>query len=104
MVANYAGDGRASTSSSIPLSLDVRQLTFVVLTTNANPLLTLNPIVLTANVTNGSITPATGTINFSESSTQLEVSIVDTSGHATFTLSSLAAGNHLLVASYGGRL
>lgn len=102
MVANYAGDGRASASSSIPLSLDVRQLTSVLLTANANPSLTLNPVVFTANVTNGNITPVTGTVTFSEGTTQLGMSMVDASGRATLTLSSLAAGNHLLVARYGG--
>ena len=102
IVVNYPGDGKASASSSIPLALNVRQLTSVALTTNVNPSLTLNSVVLTATVTNGNITPVTGTVTFSEGAIQLGQTTVDTSGHATLTVSSLAAGNHMLVARYEG--
>lgn len=102
IVVNYAGDGKASASSSIPLALNVRQLTSVALTTNVNPSLTLNSVVLTATVTNGNITPVTGTVTFSEGAIQLGQTTVDTNGHATLTMSSLAAGNHVLVARYEG--
>ena len=102
IVANYVGDGRANSSISTPLPLNVRQLTSVALATNVNPSLTLNSVVLTASVTNAGVTPVTGNVTFSEGGMQLGMATVDTAGHATLTISSLAAGNHLLVAGYLG--
>jgi sugar lactone lactonase YvrE len=102
IVANYAGDGRASASTSVPLALNVRQTTSVALATSASPAQTLSPILLTATVTNSGVTPVTGTVTFTGGATLLGTAAVDASGHATLTVPSLAAGNHIIVASYGG--
>jgi sugar lactone lactonase YvrE/plastocyanin len=102
IVANYAGDGRASASTSTPLALNVRQTTSVALATSSSPAQTLSAILLTAAVTNSGVTPVTGTVTFSDGATLLGTAAVDATGHATLTVPSLAAGNHTIVASYGG--
>jgi large repetitive protein len=102
IVANYAGDGRASASSSIPLALTVRQTTSVALVSSANPALSLNSIVVTATVINSGVTPITGSVTFSDGATLLGAAAVDATGHAALTIPSLATGNHSIVASYGG--
>jgi hypothetical protein len=102
IVASYAGDGRASASISTPLTVNVRQLTSVVLASNANPAATLSPVVLTATLTNNGVTPITGTVTFTDGAALLGTAAVDASGHATLTVPSLASGNHSLAASYGG--
>ena len=102
IVANYAGDGRASASTSTPLALNVRQTTSVALATSASPAQTLSAILLTASVTNSGVTPVTGTVTFTDGATLLGTAAVDATGHATLTVPSLASGNHSIVASYGG--
>jgi sugar lactone lactonase YvrE len=102
IVANYAGDGRASASTSIPLALNVRQTTSVALATSASPAQTLSPILFTAAVTNRGVTPVTGTVTFTDGATLLGTAALDATGHATLTVPSLSAGNHAIVASYGG--
>jgi sugar lactone lactonase YvrE len=102
IIANYAGDGRASASTSTPLALNVRQTTTVALATSASPAQTLSAVVLTASVTNSGVTPVTGTVTFTDGATLLGTAAVDATGHATLTVPSLAAGNHTIVASYGG--
>ena len=102
IIANYAGDGRASASTSTPLALNVRQTTSVALATSASPAQTLSSILLTASVTNSGITPVTGTVTFTDGATLLGTAAVDATGHAMLTVPSLAAGNHTIVASYGG--
>jgi hypothetical protein len=102
IVANYAGDGRASASTSVPLALNVRQTTSVALATSASPAQTLSAVLLSAAVTNSGVTPVTGTVTFAEGTTLLGTAAVGATGHATLTVASLAAGNHTIVASYGG--
>jgi len=102
IVANYAGDGRASASTSTPLALNVRQTTSVALATSASPAQTLSAVLLSAAVTNSGVTPVTGTVTFAEGTTLLGTAAVGATGHATLTVASLAAGNHTIVASYGG--
>jgi sugar lactone lactonase YvrE len=102
IVAGYAGDGRASASTSTPLTLNVRQLTSATLASSANPAQTLSPIILTAALINNGVTPITGTVTFSDGATLLGTVTVDASGHATLAVPSLATGNHSIVASYSG--
>ena len=102
IVASYAGDGRASASTSTPLALNVRQTTSVALATSASPAQTLSSILLTAAVTNSGVTPVTGTVTFTDGATLLGTAAVYTTGNATLTVASLAAGNHIIVARYGG--
>ncbi|HVG28022.1 MAG TPA: Ig-like domain-containing protein, partial [Acidobacteriaceae bacterium] len=102
LVANYAGDGRANASVSVPLSLAVKQTSSLGLTSATNPTLTLSPVTLTATLHNSGAAAATGLITFTEGSTQLGTAPLDPSGRATLTLPSLSAGTHTIVASYAG--
>jgi sugar lactone lactonase YvrE len=102
LVAVYAGDGRASASSSTPLTLSVKQLTTVALASSANPSPTLSPITLSATVANAGVGTPTGSMVFTDGATQLGTAALNASGVATLTVPSLAAGSHALVATYSG--
>jgi sugar lactone lactonase YvrE len=102
IVANYGGDSQTSASTSTPLALSVKEVTAVSIVSSANPALTLSSIVLTATVTNSGVGVPTGTITFVDGTTQLGTATLDAQGHATFTVASLSAGNHAIVANYAG--
>jgi len=102
IVANYAGDSNINASSSTPLTVIVKELTQVTLASSANPTSTLSSIVLTATVTNSGVGVPTGTITFTDGSTQLGTATLNASGVASITVPSLSAGNHPLQASYAG--
>jgi large repetitive protein len=102
ILASYAGDGKASPSTSAPLTINVLQLTSVALASSANPAQALSAVVLTVTLTNNGVTPVTGTVAFNDGATLLGTATVDASGHATLTVPSLGTGNHSLVASYSG--
>jgi large repetitive protein len=102
VVANYAGDGKASASVSTPLAISVKQITSVALASSANPSLTLSPIVLTATVTDNGVTTPGGTVTFTDGSIQLGAGTLDTSGRYSLTVPSLSAGSHSIQASYSG--
>ena len=102
IVANYAGDSNITASSSTPVALSVKQLTSVALASSANPTMTLSSMVLTATVSNSGVGQATGTVTFTDGSTQLGTATLNANGVASLTVPSLAAGNHPLLASYAG--
>jgi sugar lactone lactonase YvrE len=102
IIATYGGDGATSPSISTPFIITVQQLTSTLLASNINPALTLSPILLTATVTNSGVGIATGNVTFTDGSTLLGTSSLDPTGHATFTVPSLSAGNHTIVATYAG--
>ncbi len=102
IVVTYAGDGQANASASPPLSLVVKQLTQAVVTSSANPTLTLSPLVLTATVTNSGVGVATGTVTFSDGPASLGTATLNASGIATLTVPQLSAGSHSIAAAYAG--
>jgi len=102
VVANYGGDSNINASSSTPLIVTVKQLTQVALASSANPTSTLSPLVLTATVTNSGVGVATGTVTFTDGSTDLGTATLNASGVATLSIPSLSAGNHPLQANYAG--
>jgi sugar lactone lactonase YvrE len=102
VVANYAGDSSIGASSSTPQMVSVKQLTSVVLASSANPEMTLSSTVLSATVGNEGVGQATGTVTFTDGSTQLGTAALNAEGVASLTVPSLAAGNHTLLASYAG--
>ena len=102
VVANYAGDGKASAASSTPLQESVLEMTAVALTTSANPAQTLMPVTLTAVVSNAGVGVATGLVTWSDGSVQLGTMPLDTTGKAALLLPQLSAGTHNIVASYAG--
>jgi hypothetical protein len=70
------------------------------LTAAPNPQFAGQPVALTASITGAGTTP-TGTVTFYDGPLQLG-STLATAGHATFTTSTLAVGNHTLTAVYAG--
>jgi hypothetical protein len=102
IIANYAGDGKAGASVSTPLSLVVQQMTTVVLLSSNNPEYTLNPITFTATIKNAGAAVATGTVTFTDGSTNLGTVNVDATGKAAVTVPQMTAGNHPITASYSG--
>jgi hypothetical protein len=102
IVANYAGDGKASPSVSTPLVIVVKQATTVSVSSSANPADTLSPITFTAIVANAGKDVPTGTIVFTDGGTTLGTVALDPTGTATIALAALPAGTHAVIASYSG--
>lgn len=102
ITAVYSGDSNNSPNTSAPLHQQVQQVTVTSLTSNANPALTLAPIVITCTVTNGGAQPATGTVTFTDGSTALGSIVLNGNGLAALSLPSLPAGQHSFVATYSG--
>ncbi len=99
---NYAGDGNASPSISNPLALLVKQTTALAVSSDASPAQTLAPIQLTATITTAGAVPATGMVTFTDGSTDLGSASLDSAGHAVLKLAQLAAGTHVITATYVG--
>jgi len=102
IVANYAGDGKASASSSTPLTITVVETTAVALTSSANPTQTLTAIVLTAQVSNANVGTPTGSVTFTDGAVTLGTAMLNAAGTATLNVTQLTAGSHSIIASYGG--
>jgi len=107
MVVTYGGDTDNSVSSSSALSESVAQIgTTTTLASDANPLSAGATLHLTAMVSlaTGATAdgPLTGQVTFTDGATLLGTASLDSSGHAKLAISTLAVGNHALVASYGG--
>ena len=100
IVARYGGDSGTQVSVSNAIVQVVQNKTGISLASSLNPALTLQSIVLTARVTNGA--NITGVVTFTDSDTQIGSVNIGSDGTAVLSLPSLSAGNHSLVASYGG--
>lgn len=102
ITASYAGDGKAGTSVSQPLTLLVKQITTLSLGSDANPALTLSTISLRAAVNNAGAAVATGSVTFTEGEATLGTALLDGAGHANLAVPSMTAGTHTIAVSYAG--
>ncbi len=115
LIAIYRGDGNNQTSTSNPLLQNVEQRTTVTLNASANPALIGNTVTFTVSVTGGLVvglnggqpSPTnsagpTGMVTLSDGSTILGTSALNSSGVATFSISTLALGTHTITANYAG--
>jgi hypothetical protein len=102
IVVEYAGDGKAAPSGSLPLTLSVKQTTALALSSNSNPAFTLSSLSFTATITNAGATAATGTIAFTDGGAAIGTAPLDGTGHATLTVAAMSASGHAIVASYAG--
>ena len=102
VVAQYVGDGRASASTSNPISFLVKQRVTLSTSADNNPALSLDGIVLHATLGYNQSFPATGNVSFTEGATPLGNAQLDGSGVATLTVSPLAVGTHTITAVYTG--
>lgn len=102
IIATYGGNARAASSSSTALLFTVKQNTLIALTSNSNPALTLNPITITATVTNAGASALTGSVNFTLGGAAIGSAAVDATGHATINLPAENANVYTMAASYSG--
>ncbi len=102
IVASYAGDGKASPSTSTPFLVVVKQITALAVSSPHNPAQTLAPVSLTATITSPQAALPSGSVVFTEGVSTLGTVPVDGSGHATLTLPHMLAGTHTILASYSG--
>jgi hypothetical protein len=100
-VAFTPDDKEDYTAATAQVTLTVNQSTpALTITSSANPVLVANPTTFTAAVSSGASTP-TGTVNFMDGATLLGQGTLS-SGVATLTTSSLAAGTHTITVAYQG--
>jgi hypothetical protein len=101
ITSEYAGDATHAASVSDAITQLVnRTQTSTTVVSSVNPSSFGQLVTLTATVTGG--TTPTGTITFMDGSTVLGTQPLDGSGHASFTISTLAVGPHSITAEYGG--
>ena len=102
ILASYSGDALDAASASAPLTLSVTlAATSTSFSTSANPLNSGSMLTLTSSVTGNGGTP-TGTITFHDGGTVLTSVQLTSVATASFSLSTLTPGIHLLSASYSG--
>ena len=102
ITAVYGGDATyGSGTSSVVTEAIGQNASATSLTSSANPAAAGAPVTLTATVTGSGGTP-TGTVTFKDGATSLGTGTLNGTGVATFTVNSLAGGNHAITAVYGG--
>ena len=103
LTAQYAGNATYFSSTSAVVSVTVsNQASTTSLTASPNPVTAGQTLTLTAAVQGtGSTTPG-GTVNFMSGSTLMGTATLNSSGVATLTTTSLAAGTYSLTALYSG--
>jgi hypothetical protein len=105
ITAQYSGDSNFhSRTSSVLSEVVTRAEDSAMLASSANPAPVGQPVTFTATIAStsgGTTATPTGTIAFSDGGTLLGSSPL-TGGSATFSTSSLAAGNHSITAQYSG--
>lgn len=101
ILATYSGDATDQPAASTPISQAVNTAgTSVTLTSSANPSVTGSPVTFSAAVVSVGKVP-TGTVVFLDGPLTLGSGTL-AGGIATFTTATLVAGQHAIVARYGG--
>jgi len=99
--ANYNGDKNYGATVASLIQTVQNASTQISLTTNSNPADYRTPVAISAVVTsNGGV--ASGSVSFVDSGTSIGTAILNTNGVATLAISTLAPGNHSIVANYAG--
>ncbi|SPF31571.1 hypothetical protein SBA1_100027 [Candidatus Sulfotelmatobacter kueseliae] len=99
--AAYVGDATFAPSSGM-LTQIVQANTTTALVSSPNASTFGQAVVLEATVTAVAAPKPTGTVTFKDGTATLGTGILDASGVATFSTSTLSARRHLITASYGG--
>jgi len=94
--ASYSGDANFNSSTSATLNQIVGKATTTVTLTDTADL------TLSATVVSETGAFPAGTVSFMDGSSQLGSATLNASGVATLTTTSLTAGSHSIIASYGG--
>jgi outer membrane protein assembly factor BamB len=91
------------TTNTCQSCLTLTQPTTTTLTYSSNPSTYGQPATFTATVSNGTSTSPTGTVKFMfANGTALGTATLNSSGVATYTTSTLSAGNNMIYAVYSG--
>ncbi len=97
----YPGDTNFASATATLTETIQNANTQIVLTSSANPATYGTPLSLTATITsNGGA--ATGNVTFTEGTTSVGNAVLNASGVAVLTTSTLAPGTHNIVANYAG--
>ncbi len=103
ITANYSGDSNFAASSGTFSETINKASSATALVTSINPSTFGQTITFTTTVTaqSGTAIP-TGSVTLSDSATSLGTATLDGQGRASFNISSLAVGSHIIVAAYAG--
>jgi large repetitive protein len=102
ITATYSGDSNNTGSRSSALNQQVLQAGGVTLASSANPSIAQSSIAFTAAIAAPQGIAATGTVTFKDGSTVLGTATVNGVGIAAFSISTLAVGQHQIMAAYSG--
>lgn len=102
ITAAYGGDANDAASQSAVLSQQVQQAGPVTLTSSANPSIAGASVSFTATIAAPQGAAVTGSVSFKDGATTLGTASVNGFGVATFSTSTLAVGQHSIVATYNG--
>ena len=102
ITAAYSGDAKDTASQSAMLNQQVQQAGPVTLASSANPSNAGAPISLTATIAAPQGVAVTGSVIFKDGTATLGTVNVNGSGAAILTISTLAVGQHSIVAVYSG--
>jgi VCBS repeat-containing protein len=104
VTATDGNGGTAYDTFVVTVSAPTKVATTTTVTSSSNPSLALKPVTFTARVV--AVAPGvgvpTGSVTFKRGSTVIATVVLNSSGVATFTTSSLFAGTHLITAVYAG--
>jgi hypothetical protein len=113
ITAVYSGEGDAagspagplqgmpSTSNTVTQTINTIRST-TTLASSLNPSTAGQSVTFTATVSNGTKSVPTGTVAFHDGTVTIGTGTLDSTGTATFTTSTLAAGTHQIAAFYSG--
>ena len=102
ITATYGGDANDASSSSSALNQQVLQAGAVALVSSANPSIAGASVSFTVTISSPQAAAVTGSVTFKDGSTVLGTVSVGSAGSAAFNTSSLAVGQHTIVAAYSG--
>ena len=102
LTAAYSGDTYHLAVTSPTITETVQQATTTALTLSSATATAGTSVTITGVVTGVSGKPVTGTIKFTDGGTVLANIAPNTTGAATFSLSTLAPGTHVIQAAYSG--
>jgi hypothetical protein len=103
LTAVYSGDPLDAASTSPVTAEQVAERTTVTLTSNDNPSLLQDNVVLSVTVSNGSSSYIpSGSVILTDGTTTLATLSLNPQGTAQYTMQSPALGTHTLVANYSG--
>jgi hypothetical protein len=97
--ASFSGAANFGVSFSNAVTEDIVQVT---LAYSPNPALLNQPVTFTATVIGANGAMPTGSVSFFNGKTFLGTANLNADGTASFTTSSLSAGNHAITAVYSG--